>query len=264
MEFEYKNFKIDFDKAFIKSCLMISVSGAHAYGWATAESDIDVISVWMPDISQVLSIQFRGQNKEEKIEVDNKKTMDYKSYPLYNFMRLIIKGSGNAIENLFQDKLYSRDYLVKELQDIVMKNLHSKFLGHYDRYYEKTLKKDMLNYTRLEKYGIQKLILNSYRVLRTGIILAEKKTLIYNIIDQDKYFSNNLCLNILSDYVFDLTTNITILAKARKEINQLSLLLKEKIKECDWYKIFPSNILDSWLKKYYLGVLKEKYMDLGP
>jgi len=45
-KFEYDGF--EFCTQFLNSTLFVAVSGAHAYGWRTPTSDLDIRKVWFP------------------------------------------------------------------------------------------------------------------------------------------------------------------------------------------------------------------------
>jgi len=255
MNFKFRDYEFYLDTKNIKlGTLFIAVSGSHPYGWGTPRADLDIRKVWIPDINQALSIEYRGNVKETKMPLDDGRVIDLVDIPLYRFLgTLSRKGNGNYLENLFQEKLWCMDKEVKEVQEIVMKNLHTGFLDHYLGYYYKSLKPDMLNPSRLVKYGLQKLILMSYRVLRSGLILGEKRVVVYNLLEQDKYIESNICLQVRQEYLNGKPTRPKLLLKAKKELDELHLLLKETKKNCGWYEVFPDHLFDRWLKKYYIG-----------
>jgi len=229
--------------------LFIAVSGSHAYGWARDDADLDIRLVWIPSLKQALSVKYRGHTVESK-----NGPIDLTTTPLYHFLRLLVKGNGNSLENLFQEKLSARSVLVKELQELALENVHVGFLKHYRGYYE-SLKKDMANPTRCKKYGIQKLILSAYRVLKAGIILGNYKMVCYNLQEQDKHHPSTHYRDILYDYKNQTpSTNYSMVA-AKNELEKLDSLLKTIIDNCGWFKMFPSVVFDNWIYQYYKKVL---------
>jgi len=244
-------------KKYINSVLFASLSGSDAYGWSKEDSDIDIRLVWIPNLSQALSVRYRGNNKESKIELENGIIVDLTKLPLYRFLGLLIKGNGNSLENLFQDKLISKDKLIKELQQLTLENLHIKFLKHFIGYYD-SLKKDMNIPSRLEKYGIQKLLLNSYRVLRAGIILAEHREVVYNLDVQEEYLPAPFWNKIREDYLNSKESYYLFTKHAKAKLEFLEKDLANLIKSSKWYKEFPTIVFDGWLKDYYVGNIKDE------
>lgn len=245
MKFNYEGFEFEYSGQYVKDVLFIAISGAHSYGWKREDSDLDVRLVWFPDLTQALSVIHRGRTKQTQ-----KDKIDFVSYPIHNFLGLLVKGNGNSLENLFQEKLYQHKNLVEELQKLTLNNLHLGFLKHYLGYYS-TLKKDMNNPSRLEKYGIQKLILASYRVLRAGIILAKDKKVIYNLQEQTKNHASYMYKWILDDYLQSKQSSPKNIKDALKELDRLEIELKKYIAGVSWSPTFPSIVFDRWLVAYY-------------
>jgi len=244
MKFTYDKHEFQYDKNFLPSLLFMAVSGSHSYGWNRKDSDLDVRIVWMPSLLQALSVEHKGKSRH--FIIDN---IDYEEKPLHNYLRLLVKGNGNALENLFQHKLYENKQKVDELQKITLTNLHKGFLKHYLGYYA-SLQKDLSNPTRIEKYGMVKLLLCSYRVLQAGIILAEKVKVEPNVEKQAKMLGTRFCSALLEQH----RSGSTIVYASKDylgEIEALKKRLEKNLEESEWYSIFPSNDYDKWLVKHY-------------
>jgi len=253
MKFKVRNIEFSlWDKKYSNDLLFIALSGSDAYGWAKKKSDIDTRLVWIPDILQALSIHYRGNIKHSKNEFDNG-TVDLVQMPMYKFLDGLTKGNGNYLENLFQDKLVSQPKLVKELQQLTIENLHTSFLKHYIRYYNKSLSKDMTIPARLTKYGLQKLLLSSFRVLRAGIILAEHKEVVYNLDKQEEYLPNPFWSKIREDYLNNQESYYLFTKHAKAKLEFLEQDLDSLIKTSKWYKVFPDIVYDRWIKDYLVG-----------
>lgn len=253
MNFQYGNFNFDlWESKYANDLVFIAVSGAHSYGWARDDSDLDVRLVWMPDLMQALSVVHRGKTKQSQ-----KDNIDCTTYPIHHFLRLLVKGNGNCLENLFQEKLYENEKLVGELQKLTLENLHVGFLKHYLGY-SNGLIKDMNNSSRLQRYGETKLILANYRVLQAGLILAKRKEVVYKLQQQYFYVSTDYCIPLLGAYLHDTPPNRELLDDAREEIQRLQGELEEEIEQSLWFKVFPSIIYDRWLVQYYRTGLEAK------
>ena len=218
------------DKMAIKDALLVVVSGSHAYGWDTEKSDLDVRRVFFPDIKQALSVFYRCRTKQHKEKTDAG-TIDFTSYPIQNFIQLLAKGNGNALDNLFEatgppdPKLLSDQTKVAQLQKIVLEHLHLGFLMHCTGY-DLHLKKDLENETRLRRYGERKLLLNRYKILLEGLILAEHRKVIYNLRQQHEFIKTKHCLALLENYQSGSSKEFTV-GEVYREVEQLHSQLVE-------------------------------------
>ena len=249
--FKYDRFRWAVDNILVKDLLFIGISGSHTYGWNREDSDLDIREVWFPDIAQILSPFYKPRTKTE-YRFDN---TDFVSYPANIYIRLLDKGNGNMLENLFQHKVYENKKLVDELKDITLKNLHTGFLKHYAGY-SLNMKKDFTNESRLKKVGIVKLILTRYRVLLSGILLNTYKEVIYNLNEQHKKFMTDHCLPLLEKYKNNEEISGKLIKSAINETDRLDKILKED--HIDKPNLIPaeqspSPSLNRWFVNYYEG-----------
>lgn len=252
--FKFGKFGFWIDKSHIKYILLLAVSGSHAYGWDTEKSDLDVRNVYFPNIQQALSI-FYGANTKQFI-ADN---IDHTEYPIRQFLMLLAKGNGNVADNLFEasDKnlgLYVDTAKVKQLQKMVLSHLHMGFLLHCIGY-DTHLKKDMENETRLRKYGKQKLLLNRYKILLEGLILASHGEVVYNVRKQHEYIKTNWCIELLEAYQSGQPfLGSRANQEALREVEQLHNKLAEMITSIKWPTSDQSTldlVLDKWHINHY-------------
>jgi len=253
MEFKYQGFEFTIDKLALKGMLFVAVSGAHAYGWARDDSDLDVRQVWFPDVAQAVSPFFKAKTLMWTTQNIDRMTYDFVSYPISEYLHLVAKGNGNIIENLFQEKVWENKQLVSELQEIVIANLHKGLLQHYLGY-SLSLAKDMGNPSRIKRYGLDKLLLCRYRVLLAGLILEQKHKIVYNLEDQAKLRKTENCLPLLNQYKNKVVEITGLRSDAMNEVIDLHEELEHVIENS---KLPDSKIgapivqLDRWLVKYY-------------
>jgi predicted nucleotidyltransferase len=110
--------KFDQNSMFIKDNLVYeTLTGSHAYGTNTEESDIDIVGIFMDrhqdlyptnygkiigfdNLSRFESKEIKGDNK--KIKMDNGKDLEGEWHSISNFFTLCgMKGSPNLVETLF-------------------------------------------------------------------------------------------------------------------------------------------------------------------
>jgi len=171
--------------------------------------------------------------------------VDFVSYPIADYLRLLAKGNGNIIENLFEPKLYQNERLVNELQKIILESLHKGILKHYLGY-SVSLKKDMENPSRLQRYGLDKLILCRYRVLLAGLLVEKRKEIIYNLNEQHKFIKTDFCSDILTHYLLHSDASKPLLTNAQEELEKLCDALKRVITQSTLPSSFPTIQLEQF------------------
>jgi len=223
--------------------IFIAKSGADAYGWAKKDSDLDLRLVWVPNWKLAVGLQ-----RKEKAKQIQKLALDITHYTIHHFFGLLYKGNGNCLENLFQPKIFEDTEVVKELQKLCIENLHVAYLKHWLGY-SHSLQKDMEVPSRITKRGNLKPLLDCYRILQSGIILATRKEVIWNIVEQNKFTKNN-SLEILTAYLNNEKVSENQIKNSLVELKDMQNGLKMLIDSCDWKEI-RKDVFDDWLGKYY-------------
>lgn len=230
----------------------VALCGSHSYGWSTDKSDIDLRVVYLPSFNEVIN-PFQTVKINQYMELP----YDITTIPLSHFLGLLVKGNANYLENLYMTKIKT-NHVELQLKNIIGRYLHHGFLSHYLGYYQ-SLKHDLNNATRLEKYGYEKLAMNSYRVLMTGIILHEKRKVVYNLKDLDMYFPETNALIVLEEYL----KGNTIMEPDKKYIDQdlsfLEDLLKSFVDEKDKkLPVRPPELEEELLDSYSYWVRSQR------
>ncbi len=174
-------------------------------------------------------------------------------YPIQNFIGLLAKGNGNALDNLFQAEtetsIHTRTKEVNDLKQITLEYLHNGFLNHCIGY-DTSLANDMANPTRLERYGPQKLALCRYKILLEGMILANHREVCYNLLDQSNFVQTKYCLPLLSDYTSGQPPSD--LSSIKGELDQLRAQLIGITEHTKLWVHGKESPLDQALEQWYL------------
>jgi predicted nucleotidyltransferase len=205
--------------------------------------------VFFPAIEQLISPFYKCRTQAR---VEN--NIDITEYPIDHYLQLLCKGNGNAVDNLFEPKIAEQKEHVKSLQEIVKDNIHQGFIAHCLGY-SIHIKKDFDNPTRLEKYGVEKLLLCRYRVLLQGFNLLQGN-IEHNLPRLLKIFDTVNCAEILESYMSDKPIEQELVKEAVTETNLLHEQLWEVLEKSELSKSEQSLLivrLDSWVKKQYLG-----------
>lgn len=251
MNLEYENFKLEMiNEKYVKNnCLFICVSGSHSFGWAKKTSDLDLRFVFFPQLGQIVSPFFK-YHTVSRIEKD----VDITEYPVDHYLQLLCKGNGNAVDNLFEPKLAEQKEHVQSLQEIVKDSIHRGFIAHCLGY-SCAIKKDFVIPSRLERYGVEKLLLCRYRVLLQGFNLLQGN-IEYNLPRLLKTCDTQNCAEVLASYISDKETDVELIASAIEETSVLHDRLSHLL-ECSKLPHSERSLLisklDRWIKQQYIG-----------
>ena len=172
-----------------KRTILLAITGSHAYGTNTEDSDIDYKGVCIPPIDYYLGLDSFNEynNSGGKNFKNTKDDVDINIIHINKFVKDAMKGTPNNIEILF---LREQDYVrLTEIGELLIKNRHL-FLSKqvYNRFsgYAKSqaykMKENAGRKDLIEKYGYDtKYAMHSVRLLKSSLeILSEGHLTVYN------------------------------------------------------------------------------------
>jgi uncharacterized protein len=80
--------------------LVVSLTGAHAYGFPSPDSDLDLKCVHVTPTSELLGLEPRAARPCERLEVVDGVELDYSSNELGGVLQGVLQGNGNYVERL--------------------------------------------------------------------------------------------------------------------------------------------------------------------
>src|ERR1044071_4418011 len=99
--------------------LVIYLSGAHAYGFPSPDSDLDLKCIHVAATGDLVGLQPAGE-PGDRLEVIDGVELDYGSNELGAALRGAIKGNGNFLERLFGELVLGGDAaLLAEARGVV-------------------------------------------------------------------------------------------------------------------------------------------------
>jgi len=111
--------------------LVIYLSGAHAYGFPSPDSDLDLKCVHVAPTRDLVGLDPVPEARD-RIEVVDGVELDYGSNELAQALRGAIKGNGNFLERLFGDLVLGGDPgLIAEARTVVRPVLSRRVARHY-------------------------------------------------------------------------------------------------------------------------------------
>ena len=110
--------------------LVVSLSGAHAYGFPSPDSDLDLKSIHIAPTRSLLGLS-EPQVTRDRMEVIEGVEIDYTSNELGGALRGIVKGNGNYLERVLGAYPLLASPLLGELAPIVRRGVSKRYHRHY-------------------------------------------------------------------------------------------------------------------------------------
>lgn len=162
--------------------LFATISGAHLYGFPSADSDFDLRGVHVLPQSVLLSLE----SKDETVEKETKNQgfeLDLVTHDVKKFFLLMLKKNGYVLEQLYSPLIVHSTAEHAELKEIG-KNCITKFHSHH---YLGFSESQWRLFSGEEKARVKPL-LYVFRVLLTGIYLMETGTIEANLVELNKHY----------------------------------------------------------------------------
>lgn len=150
----------------------MALSGAHAYGFPSPDSDLDLKGIHVAPTRELLGLRPETP-PVERIEVVEGVELDYSSHELGLVLHGILKGNGNFIERILGDLLLVRTALLAELQPLVRASLSQRTHHHY-RGFALNQRREAEKTRRAKKVlYVLRTTLTGTHLLRTGELVTD-------------------------------------------------------------------------------------------
>lgn len=147
--------------------LFASVTGSHTYGFSSADSDVDVRGVHVLPLGDVIGLNQPRETIETMKWVDNLE-LDLVTHDARKFCELLIKKSGNSLEQLYSPLVIHTTPEHAEMREIFKRCITRHHAHHYFGFARTELK-----LFEKEPERRVKPLLYIFRVLLTGINLMQ-------------------------------------------------------------------------------------------
>lgn len=145
--------------------MFVVVSGAHIYGFPSADSDVDLRGCHRLPLSDIVGLTISNQTCD-RADVRNGLEVDIVSHDIGKYFGLLVKNNGYILEQVFSPIVVSGQEFLDELRPLAKNCITKNHYHHYRGFFRNQLK-------LLDKQEpvTAKAILYAYRVLATGIHL---------------------------------------------------------------------------------------------
>lgn len=110
--------------------LVVHLSGAHAFGFVSPDSDVDLKAVHIAPLQQLLGLHPPRQ-AFNRLEIIAGVEIDYTSNELQQAVSGVLSGDGNMIERVLSATPLVRDPGLDELAALATRNLSRRLYRHY-------------------------------------------------------------------------------------------------------------------------------------
>jgi hypothetical protein len=153
--------------------IFATISGAHLYGFASADSDVDLRGAFMLSAREMLGLH----PPTETITIEDKTTidLDWVAHDIRKFARLMTNHNGYVLEQLFSPLVVLSTPAHQELLELGKGCVTKPMVRHYQGFARGRRKR------LAEPEPTVKHLLYAYRVLLTGIHLMQTGEVVANI-----------------------------------------------------------------------------------
>lgn len=171
--------------------LFATVSGAHLYGFPSADSDYDLRGVHILPVERLIGLE-RGEETVESSDVRAGVEVDLVTHDVGKFLRLLLKPNGYVLEQLYSPLVVQTTPEHEELKEIARGCITRRHVRHYTGFAQ--------NQWRLfEKESPRRVkpLLYVYRVLLTGIHLMRTGKVEANLVRLNEEFALPYVLELI-------------------------------------------------------------------
>jgi predicted nucleotidyltransferase len=145
--------------------LFVTVSGAHLYGFPSADSDIDLRGSHLLPLRDVVGLSLPTETIEHKLEHDGTE-VELVSHELGKYLRLLVKNNGYILEQILSPLVVTGQDFLDELCPLARRCITRHHYHHYRGFFA-----TQRGFLAKQEPKVVKTLLYSYRVLLTGIHL---------------------------------------------------------------------------------------------
>lgn len=146
--------------------LFATISGAHLYGFPSADSDVDIRGSFVLPIDTVLGLE-SAEETWQVSKVINGLEVDWVAHDVCKFIKMMLKKNGYVLEQLYSPLVVHGGPWLEELRELGKGCIVRYLYHHYRGFYNNECK-------MMAKSGATaKSVLYAYRVLLSGVHVLE-------------------------------------------------------------------------------------------
>jgi hypothetical protein len=155
--------------------LLCAVTGSHHYGFASADSDLDLKGIYLAPTSQILGLDDPEETRD-RMQWSEGVECDLTLHEARKALRLLLGGNGNMLERILSPHQLFETPELAELRALLPSCLSRRFQRHYAGYFRGQVNEHVKSATPRAKT-----LLYSYRVALTGTHLMRTGELLVDL-----------------------------------------------------------------------------------
>ena len=155
--------------------VLCGVTGAHLYGFPSADSDVDIKAIHLAPIGSVLGLGPVTEAHDVLTDFEGVEH-DFTSHEAGKALSLLLRGNGNMLERILSPIQLAPSIEVEELQALARGAVSRRFHAHYRGFFGGMLREDAQS-----PEPVAKTLLYAYRVALTGLHLLRTGVLEPNL-----------------------------------------------------------------------------------
>jgi hypothetical protein len=152
--------------------VVVYLSGAHAYGFPSPDSDLDLKAVHLAPLEDLCSLHPK-LGGAERTEFPNGVELDYSSNELESVLHGCLKGNGNYLERILGVTTLLEDPCLAELRGLVRENLSARAYHHYRGFAFRLMEEAKVKRTAKKLLYVFRATLTGAHLLKTGEIVTD-------------------------------------------------------------------------------------------
>lgn len=168
--------RVDYDPLFV------TVSGAHLYGFPSADSDVDLRGCHKLPLADVVGLDTPRETIEPEFDLAGTE-VELVSHDVGKYLRLLVRNNGYILEQVFSPIVVLGQDFLDELRPIARRCITRHHYHHYRGFYATQRK-----LIEKEEPKRAKPVLYAYRVLMTGIHLLRTGEVEANLLRLNEHF----------------------------------------------------------------------------
>src|SRR5262249_22162653 len=129
----------DLAHATVPDLLFVTVSGAHLYGFPSADSDIDLRGAYLSSLPELVGLLPPGETHERKLSLAGVE-VELVAHELGKYLRLLSRDNGYVLEQVFSPLVVSGGDFLAELRPIARRCATRGCHRHYRGFFQSQLK----------------------------------------------------------------------------------------------------------------------------
>ena len=127
------------EQAKAREHLVVALSGAHAYGFPSPDSDLDLKAVHVEPARELLGLEPRSRARELLLVIEGVE-VDYSSNEVQGVLRGVVAGNGNYVERLLGHLALVTSPALEALRPLVSAVLSRRVYRHYQGFARQQLR----------------------------------------------------------------------------------------------------------------------------